>query len=383
MPAPSSTAQLAAYPPIDLKLERAEGCELIDTSGKRYLDLYGGHCVCLLGHNPPALRDALLDQMGRITFYSTALDLTQREDAAQALAAYAGDGFGKVFFVNSGAEANENAIKLACAATGRRRVACVEGSFHGRTAGTDCVTGDRKRAIHYPNAPFDVSWIAFGDVQELSAVLSAGDVACVILEPVQSMAGCRVHPPEFVEKLNELRKAHGTLVVADEVQGGFGRCIANFSSQAIGMHADILTCAKGLGAGFPIGAIVVRNDLAERAPKGYFGSTFGGGPLAAVSALTVLREIQNPGFIDNVRAVSAELDRCAALPGVVELWGLGLLRGIRLDRPVGEVKKALLARGYIVGGANDPQVLRLLPPLTLTVSQMQGFVSTLADVLGG
>jgi acetylornithine/N-succinyldiaminopimelate aminotransferase len=374
-----SSPLLAVYPPVPLELERAEGCELIATDGKRYLDLYGGHCVCILGHNPAVLRDAIVKQMERITFYSTALALPERDAAARALLAISPGGFDRVFFVNSGAEANENALKFACAATGRSVVVAVEGAFHGRTAATDSVTGDAKRKIHWPRAPFTVRWVPFGDAGAVERALAADDVAAVILEPVQSTAGCRVHPKDVVAAINEHAPRHGALVVADEVQGGFGRCIEMWSHEAIGLRADLFTAAKGLGAGFPVGALVVRAGLAE--PKGYFGSTFGGGPLAAAAVRVVCAEISKSAFRANVRAASAVVDGIAGLPGVAGLQGIGLLRGIRLGPHAKAVKDALHARGIVVSGSHDPEVLRLLPPLTLSVEQAWLLVSTLREIL--
>lgn len=382
------TPLLSAYAPFPLEIDRAEGCDLISTDGKRYLDLYGGHCVCLLGHNPPALIDALNAQMRRITFYSTALKLPERDQAARDLLSVSPEGFDRVLFVNSGAEANENALKFACAYTKRSVVIAIEGAFHGRTAAADAVTGSASRVIHFPRAPFEVRWLKFGDVEGLETAISPGDVAAVILEPVQSMAGCRVHPPAFVARLNALAQKHGTLLIADEVQGGLGRCLTNWSHQAIGLDADLFTSAKGIGAGFPVGALVVHGRLAEPG-KGLFGTTFGGGPLAAAAVSTVCAAVRDPSFRANVSATSAEIDRIATVPGVAEVLGIGLLRGVRIrdggDSAPGtaatKAKSELFARGFIVGGSNDPQVLRLLPPLTLTPKQARGFVEALGSIL--
>ncbi len=379
---------LATYPPFPIEIERAEGCELIATNGRRYLDLYGGHCVCLLGHNPPAVLDAVKKQMERICFYSTALHLPERDQAARDLLAISPTGFDRVFFVNSGAEANENALKLACAHTGRSVVVAIDGAFHGRTAAADSVTGGPSRVIHYPRAPFEVRWVGFGDVTGIEAALASGDVAAVILEPVQSTAGCRVHPPEFVTALNRAAAANGTLVIADEVQGGFARCISMWSHQAIGLKADLITTAKGLGAGFPTGALIVHSSFPE--PKGgLFGSTFGGGPIASAVMSVVCRTVAQPDFANQVAAVSAEIDGLAEIPGIAGLQGIGLLRGVRVadgaDEAIGtrakKLKQGLLDAGVLVGGSNDPQVLRLLPPLTLTIEQASWFVGEVRRLL--
>jgi acetylornithine/N-succinyldiaminopimelate aminotransferase len=372
---------LAAYPPINLEIERAEGCELIGTDGRRYLDLYGGHCVCLLGHNPPALREALLRQMERITFYSTALALPERDAAAEALLSLS-PGFSRVLFVNSGAEANENALKFACAVTSRSVVVAIEGAFHGRTAAADSVTGNAARKIHYPRAPFDVRWVPFGDAAAMRAALGQGDVAAVILEPVQSTAGCRVHPAEVIVAINECAEKHGTLVVADEVQGGFFRCGPMWSHDAIGLRADLITSAKGLGAGFPVGALLV-SDKQPEPPRGYFGTTFGGGPLASAAVLAVCGEVSKPSFAGHARKVAAILEGIREIPGVKGLQGIGMLLGVRIGPAAGAVKDALLQAKFIVHGSQDPEVLRLLPPLTLSEAQARSFVAALREVMAG
>ncbi|NUQ35917.1 MAG: aspartate aminotransferase family protein, partial [Planctomycetaceae bacterium] len=362
----SESPLLSSYPPYPIELDRAEGCELIAKNGKRYVDFYGGHCVCILGHNPPGLRDALNKQMDRITFYSAALPLPEREQAARELLSISPKGFGKVFFVNSGAEANENALKFAFAATGRSTVVAVEGAFHGRTAGTDPLCGGPHRTPHYPHPPFHIRWVEFGNHDALEEALERGDVAAVILEPVQSMAGCRTHPPEFVQTLNTLAKKHGTLVIADEIQGGLGRCGAMWSHEALGMNVDLITTAKGVGLGFPVAALISHSRFGEPG-KGLFGSTFGGGPLACAAVSAACKAVAEKSVRENTRKVSEVFDRLREVKGVKELLGLGLLRGVRVSKPAKEVKDGLFARGFIVGGSNDPEVIRLMPPLTLSV----------------
>jgi len=389
-PAAPASPLLSAYPPFPIELDHADNCELIATDGTRYLDLYGGHCVCLLGHNPPALIDALNRQMRRITFYSTALKLPERDQAGRDLLEISPPGFDRVFFVNSGAEANENALKFACAATNRSVIIAIEGAFHGRTAGADAVTGTSSRKIHFPRAPFDVRWVKFADVAGIIRALEPGDVAGVILEPVQSMAGCRVHPPEFVAALNREAKRHGTLIIADEVQGGLGRCGTNWSHQAISLDADIFTSAKGIGAGFPVGAMVVHSRWPEPGTN-LFGTTFGGGPLASAAVSTVCAAVKNKAFRANADASSAEVTQLATVDGVAEVMGIGLLRGIRVRERHGSnakpgtraalVKKHLLKHHMVVGGSNDPEVLRLLPPLTITPAQILSFRAALEAVL--
>ena len=371
---------LTSYTPLPIELEYAEGCELIAKDGKRYLDLYGGHCVCLLGHNSPVVKDAITRQMERITFYSAALALPERDAAARALLDIFPDEFGKVFFVNSGAEANENALKFALAHTKRKVVVTIEGAFHGRSASVDPLCGGPDREAHYPQAPFDVRWVGFNDVDALAQALGKGDVAAVMIEPVQSMAGCKTHSKEFIATLNELAAKHDTLIIADEIQGGFARCTEMWSFQAVGLKPDLITCAKGLGAGFPVGALISKTSFGQPG-KGLFGSTFGGGPLASAVSKVVCEALKDPALSENVRKIDEVFTRLKDIDGVKELQGLGLLRGVRLAKPAAEVKAALIEKGFIVGASNDPEVIRLMPPLTLSVEQAESFNKALAEVL--
>ena len=371
---------LNRYPPIPVALDHAEGCELVDRKGKRFLDFYGGHCVCILGHNPPELKHALIEQMERLTFYSTALDLPERDEAARLLLDFAPQEFTRLFFVNSGAEANDNALKFALAHTRRRVVLAIEGAFHGRTAATDAVTGDARRMPHFPRAPFEVRWVPFDDVERLREVMSTNDVGVLIIEPVQSMAGCRVHSPQMVSAMNELCVRHGTLVISDEIQGGLGRCIDNWSHQSIGLRVDIITTAKGLGAGFPVAALLTRGSLGVP-PGSLFGSTFGGGPLACAAVIATMRRLVDTNLRKHVSKVSEMLNGCARIDGITSVQGLGLLRGIRTRMPSAKLREGLLKRGIIVGGSNDPGVTRLMPPLTVSREEVTRLTSALAAVL--
>ena len=372
---------LSTFAPLPIAIERGEDVWLIDQSGRRYLDLYGGHCVCLLGHAPQALVNALHDQASRLTFYSAALDLPQRNDAAHALLKLFPEkaNFDRVFFANSGAEANENALKLAYSHSERRVVVAIEGAFHGRTAAVDPLCGGPARKAHYPASPFEVRWVAFNDAEAIREALAPGDVAAVIIEPVQSMAGCRAHSKEFVAALNEAAKASDTLVIADEVQGGFGRCLENFSFTATGLNADIVTMAKGLGAGFPVSALAVRSRVQPR-QNGLFGSTFGGGPLALAAIKVVCEAITDQAFRDNVKATSSAVDALEAIPGL-SLQGIGLLRGLHVGKRAKAVKAALLERGYIVGGSSNPETLRIMPPLTLKPKEVAAFGEALREII--
>ncbi|MCA8939592.1 MAG: aspartate aminotransferase family protein [Planctomycetes bacterium] len=371
---------LASYPPLPINVDRAEGCEIIDKNGKRYIDLYGGHCVCSMGHNPKGLAATIAKQMERITFYSAALELPERFAAARALISLCPPGLDQVFLSNSGAEANENALKIACNLTERTCVVAIEGAFHGRTAAVDCLCGDAKRKHHFPRTPFDVRWVPFGDAAAMHNALAVGDVAAVILEPIQSMAGCRVHPPEVISAINETAGESGTIVIADEVQGGVGRTNRNWSFEVLGLQPDIVTCAKGIGAGFPTAATIVRSDLGDVASS-LLGSTFGGGPLACRAITWVVTQLAKPELRASIRHCSTVFDQIADIEGVVKLHGIGLLRGIEIAKDTRKIRQQLLQEGFIVGGSSNPNVMRLMPPLTLPATMAERFNETLAELL--
>jgi acetylornithine/N-succinyldiaminopimelate aminotransferase len=358
---------------------RAEGCEIITADGRRILDLYGGHAVAGLGYGHPQLTRAINEQAQSLLFQSNAVALQVRAEAAEALAAVAPDRLPRVFFVNSGAEANENALRIACTATGRRKVLAVAHGFHGRTAAAAAVTWNSDAWYGFPGRPFDVEFIPRNDVAAAESMIGP-DAAAVIFEPVQGIGGAFDLSAEFVAALRKRTEDAGALLIADEVQCGMGRTGHWFAVQAHGIQPDIMTLAKSLGGGLPCGALLASAELAAMQKQGALGSTFGGGPLAAAAILAVVQAIRDQGLIANVREREAQIrGSCAAGP-VRSIRGLGLMLGLVCDRPAGAVQDELLERGILAGTSADPRVLRLLPPLVLRAADVEKLAAALEDI---
>ena len=366
-----------AYARLAFPISAASGSLLELEGGGEVLDLYGGHCVNTLGAGDAGVLARLADQWQRLSF---ATNLFEHAPRAEFLAQFernlpAGDWI--VFASNSGAEANENALKAALAATGRATVVCFEGAFHGRTAAAAAVSDVASSG--YPRAPFDVLRLPWGDLDRAAEAIGTG-VGCVLLEPIQSLAGVVEPPPGFLAGLRELCDRSGARLVFDEVQTGNGRLGVPWASQHYGVLPDLFTTAKGAGAGLPIGLTVARSEIAASAGKGFLGSTFGGGPLVLAAAAEVARRIAEPGLLEGVRRTSAAL-REAALRGPVKaVRGVGLLLGLELTEGFGgrEVRDQLLDRGVLVGTSNDPSVLRLSPALTLDAGAAERLAAALA-----
>lgn len=367
---------LKTYRGFGIEVDRGEDVWIWDSSGRRYLDLYGGHAVCSTGHCHPRVVRAIQEQAARLIFYSNAAGLRLREEAAALLLRHA-PGFSAVLFANSGAEANENALKMARRHTGRTEVVALHGGFHGRTAGAISVTGIEKyRRTSEPLVP-GVSFVELGELPRLTE-----RTAAVILEPIQSMAGVRVAPPDYLRALRDLCTRNGTLLIYDEVQTGIGRTGTMFYAGRHGVTPDLVTLAKGIASGIPLSAVLVPPAVADRVQYGEYGATFGAGPIAMAAMKATLEVVE--GLLPQVREVSAYLrERAARVPGVREVRGEGLLAGFRIDGDAGALQKALLGRGVIVGTADEPGILRLLPPLTLRKEHVDHFLEVLRDALEG
>jgi len=373
------SALLPVYDLLDLEPASGHGSTLIATDGRRFLDFYGGHAVALLGYGHPRLLAALEAQAKSLIFQSNAVPLAVRERAAAKLAAFAPEGLDRVFFVNSGAEANENALRIALRAVGRPRVVALEGAFHGRTAGAAAATWNA-RWYGFPRAPFDVRFVPREDVGALENALSPGDVAAVILEPVQGIAGAIDLSDAYLAEARRLTREIGSLLIFDEVQCGMGRSGRPFVAQAAGVTPDILTTAKGLAGGFPAGAVLVGAGLAATLRKGDLGTTFGGGPLAAALVEATLDALAEESILANVRARATQIRSTCRVGPVEEIGGRGLLVGLRTRRPAKLVQGELLQRGILVGTSSDPGVVRLLPPLVVTEEEVAALAAALADL---
>jgi acetylornithine/succinyldiaminopimelate/putrescine aminotransferase len=348
-----------------LEVAAASGVWLTNSRGERVLDLYGGHAVAALGYGHPAWTAALARQAQLCQFQSNAVALAVRTRAAERLVRFAQLPDARVFFVNSGAEANENALKIALRLTGRRRVAAIEGAFHGRTAAAGAVTwGAQEKWYGFPRAPFDVSFIPRGDSAAIRASITRR-TAAVIVEPVQGVAGAIDLGREFLTALRARCDAVGALLIFDEVQCGVGRTGQPFAANLYGIVPDLLTTAKALGNGFPCAALLMPAHISAHLGVDSLGSTFGGGPMACAAIEAVLQAIESQQLLARVRHLGALIrDSCIVGP-VSAHQGEGLLVGLRTTRPAKAVQAELLECGILAGTASDSHVLRLLPPFIL------------------
>lgn len=366
------------YAQLPIEADRAEGVYLC-SGRRRIIDFYGGHAVASLGYGHPDLLAALADQARSMYFQSNAVALQVRAQAADDLVAFAGGRLPRVFFVNSGAEANENALKIACRVTGRTKVVALEQGFHGRTAAAAAVTWGSQGWYGFPRQPFDVEFIPRDDAAAAARAID-GSTAAVIFEPVQGVGGAYDLAPDFVAALAAAARKAGALLIADEVQSGVGRSGQPFAVDLYGLVPDMLTTAKALGGGFPCSALLLSEALAAQLKSGELGTTFGGGPIACALVSTVLRVIGRDGLLANVRTLSAELRQRAVTGPVESVQGQGFLLGLRCRRPAKDVQAELLARDILVGTSSDPKVVRLLPPLTLAREHVDALVAALADL---
>lgn len=380
----SDSALLPVYAQFPVRPVSGRGSWLIDADGNEWLDAYGGHAVSSTGHSHPAVVRAIAEQAEKLLFYSTAVPHPNRELLAERLARLCPDPLGKVFFCNSGAEANENALHLARKVTGRKAIVSLEGGWHGRTVACLAVTDGAKYEEGAVRAGMPLSRkIPFNHFAGLDRAINP-TVAAVILEPVQGMAGALACDPAFLRKIRELCTEHGVLLIYDEVQCGVGRCGAFTAAEAYGVIPDILTMAKGLASGLPIGAVVTTDAVSASIKTGDLGSTFGGGPVPCAAALATLDVIESEGLIANAREVGeylrAEARRLCGL-AITGVEGRGLLLGLRLNRPAAEVQKALFAKRVITGTAGDPAILRLIPPLGFSRAEADLLLTALKEVL--
>ncbi len=370
---------LQVYGQLPLETTSAEGVYL-HAGQRRIIDFYGGHAVAALGYAHPDLLATLQSQAKTMYFQSNAVALEVRAKAGDALAGIAPEGLDRVFFVNSGAEANENALRVACRATGRSRVLALEHGFHGRTAAAAAVTwGAAKSWYGFPRTPFDVAFIPRDDTARAEEMIN-GETAAVIIELVQGLAGAYDLEPGFVLTIAEACRRAGALLIVDEVQSGVGRTGAPFAANLYGLKPDMLTTAKALGGGFPCSALLMTEALAHTLKSGDLGTTFGGGPMACALVSTVIEVIQRDRLMDNVRTLSAEIRRTALVGPVEGIQGRGFLLGLRCRRPAKDVQAELLERDILVGTSSDPKVVRLLPPLTLEKQHVATLVSALSDI---
>jgi acetylornithine/N-succinyldiaminopimelate aminotransferase len=374
------TYQLATYKKMDIAAERGEGTWVWTSEGEKYLDLYGGHAVCATGHSHPRVVKAIQEQSEKVLFYSNLVYSELRARAAEKLVSVAPRDLTKAFFCNSGTEANENAMRMARIATGREKVISFSRSFHGRTADSISATFLGKyRDIGKPNVPGHVM-AEFGDIESVK-VVADHETAAIILEPIQSMAGVREAESKFFSELRILCDDLGIVLIFDEVQTGIGRTGNWFfagSDLADAIVPDIISLAKSLGSGIPVGACLVNEKVSAHIKENDLGTTFGGGMLAMAATLATLEAIENDGMIENARRVESHLrDSMAGVHDVVAIHGKGCLLGIEFTDKCAPVHARLLENKIITGTSSNPNVLRLLPPLCASTDQIDLLVANL------
>ena len=375
--------QLATYKKMPVVAERGEGVWVYTSDGERYLDLYGGHAVAGTGHCHPHVVKAIREQAEKILFYSNLVYSDVRARAAEKLVSIAPEQLTKAFFCNSGTEANENAMRMARMTTGRENIITFSGGFHGRTADAISATFLGKyREIGKPNVPGHLK-AEFGDLESVRA-LADDSVAAIMLEPIQSMAGVRMARSGFYRALRELCDERGIVLIYDEVQTGVGRTGDWFfagSDAGDGVVPDIVSLAKGLGSGIPVGACLVTEKIAQHIKENDLGTTFGGGMIAMAAVVGTLEAIENDEMLANVREVESYLRcRLSEIEQVVSVQGRGFLLGLEFADTAKPVHEALLERKVITGTSSNPKVLRLLPPLCLQKDQVDLFIELLRDV---
>jgi acetylornithine aminotransferase len=371
------------YPLLNVNIVKGRGCKVWDEQGQEYLDLYGGHAVISIGHSHPHYTEAISRQVSQLGFYSNSVINTLQQQLAARLGKVCGYDDYQLFLVNSGAEANENALKLASFHTGRTRVLSAQKAFHGRTSLAVEVT-DNPKIIAPINANNHVTYLPLNDISAWEAELAKGDVCACILECIQGVGGIRMATAEFASQLLEACHRYGTVLICDEIQCGYGRSGRFFAHQWLGIQPDLITVAKGIANGFPMSALLISPEFTP--VYGQLGTTFGGNHLACAAALAVLDVIEQEHLVENAEKVGdhiiSELKKLQATqPHILDVRGRGLMIGIQLDMPYKEVRRRLVEEEHCFVGCSGTDTLRLLPPLCLTIDEADQFIEKLKTVL--
>lgn len=360
------------YPLFDIEITKGRGCHVYDADGTEYLDLYGGHAVVSVGHCHPVVVKAIEKQASQLMFYSNSVINPLQQQLAEKLGKISGYDDYSLFLVNSGAEANENALKLASFHTGRKRVVAFRRAFHGRTSAAVEVT-DNPKIVSPLNSNNNVTFLPLNDIDAMCDELAKGDVAAVIIEGIQGVGGIRIPEADFLRVLREECNRYGTVLILDEIQSGYGRSGRFFAHQYSGIRPDIITCAKGIATGFPMGAVLISPMF--KPSYGMLGTTFGGNHLACATAIAVLNIIEEEHLVENAAKVGQYLiDRLKEMPEIKEVRGLGLMIGIEMPFEVKELRRHLINVEHVFTGAASTDIVRLLPPLTLTIAQADDFL---------
>ena len=359
------------YPLFDIDIVKGRGCRVWDAEGQEYLDLYGGHAVISIGHCHPHYVERVGQQLQTLGFYSNSVVNRLQEQLAERLGRLSGYPDYQLFLINSGAEANENALKLASFVTGRSRVLAAQKAFHGRTSLAVEAT-DNPRIVAPINDAGHVTFLPLNDLAAFEAELAKGDVAAVIVECIQGVGGIRMATAEFLQGLRRACDAHGALLVCDEIQCGYGRSGRFFAHQHLGVRPDLVTCAKGIANGFPMGAVLIAPHI--QASYGMLGTTFGGNHLACAAALAVLDVMEEERLVENAARVGdyllSELKAWQQEnPHITDVRGCGLMIGVEFDAPIKEFRQRLVKEQHVFTGAASTNILRLLPPLSLTMEE--------------
>lgn len=369
------------YPLFDITIERGEGAKVWDDKGEEYLDLYGGHAVISIGHSHPHYVEKITEQVKKLGFYSNSVKNPLQQEVADKLGKLSGYEDYQLFLINSGAEANENALKLASFYNKRTRVLAIEKAFHGRTSLAVEATNNPK-IIAPVNANNHVTFLPINNLSAWEAEINKGDVCACIIECIQGVGGIRLVDKDFLYGIQKLCEAHNTVLICDEIQCGYGRSGKFFAHQHLGVKPDIITVAKGIGNGFPMGGVLISPKF--KPVYGQLGTTFGGNHLACAAAIAVLDVMKDEQLVKNAAVVGEHLMKRlkeANLPHVADVRGRGLMIGIELDMPYKEVRSALLFKEHCFTGCSGTNVIRLLPPLCLTIEQADQFVEKFTKVL--
>jgi acetylornithine/N-succinyldiaminopimelate aminotransferase len=360
------------YPLFNITPVKAEGCNVWDSEGNKYLDLYGGHAVICIGHSHPQYVSLISEQLNKIGFYSNSIQNPLQQELADKLGKLSGYNDYQLFLCNSGAEANENAIKLASFVTGRKKFISYKKAFHGRTSAAVALT-DNPKIIAPVNKTENAVILPFNDLQATEVELGSGQVAAVLIEGIQGIGGINIPDLQFLEGLKNLTEKYGSLLILDEIQSGYGRSGRFFAHQYSAVKPDIITVAKGMGNGFPIGGALIQPEIQPW--PGMLGTTFGGNHLACAAGIAVLDVLGNENLIQNAEETGNYLmEKLAGISSEIQIRGKGLMIGLEFQIPVSELRKKLLFEHKIFTGVSGQNMIRLLPPLSLSKKEADIFL---------
>lgn len=367
------------YPLYDVEIVKGVGCHTYDANNQEYLDLYGGHAVISIGHSHPHYLNALAQQASRLVFYSNSVQNSLQHKLAEKLGKASGYDDYQLFLINSGAEANENALKLASFATGKTRIIAFGKAFHGRTSAAVEAT-DNPKIIAPLNANGHVTFLPLNDIEAVKNEIAKGDVAAVIIEGIQGVGGIRIPDENFLRQLRSVTEETGVVLILDEIQSGYGRSGRFFAHQWAGIRPDMITVAKGIANGFPMGAVLISPKFTPI--YGQLGTTFGGNHLACAAAIAVLEVLEEENLIENADKVGQYIiQKLSEIPGIKEIRGRGLMIGIEMEYPVKELRSRLIFEQHVFTGASGTNTIRLLPPICLSIAQADEFISRFRSAL--